>query len=1223
MYRWNVFKYSPKDCTQRSSIDLLPILGKSIYDTKVFKMTTNSASPDEQSTTSLDSTPLPPTETLILTDRDKVNEWLRKEYLSYNLEDGTEAKITIEEFLDIVRMEYPDCYMPEQTVTLALALSVKKWERSNTIVISDVHAQKLYALGTGIDTQAEVLRDFPTLQQTLLNPQQRWIIIPCNDGVLNTARIGKSLAKHDKLSDIASDEASPTFDSNSVLGYQKSQSHNTVDEHQDPAAAAQETQESNSPEAGSDKSTNNTGPEKHGSHWGLLVIDKKEKVARWVDSITTMVEVETPDNPTQWRFQNMHPTARAAGKILCGFDTLLGEEHGFPQGGFTTGTLKWNPNQWEDNASGGDQGPCGPFMFAFLEYILERATTLDSVGVSKMFPRSQKGRIQFDSIRARHEIRRLIQQEGVKPDAKKSVGLPFGLTSDILRILMPVEQFQQSIDVFQGKIVDPIRPSSNRPTVNRPSDPIFLYAFAEAKRENPDTYKGMPDTEAMALFYNMQQSALKGQGNKPTGGGKSNDSKTVKPNEFYLGEDQYRNVPSDDLTIWPEHDTDSDKMPGRIWRLPDFTVMGNTMVASWFNKSPELHDHRVNKKLNDVTRFTARALLHHKFKRTFLDQSDTDFERTWAKDQAVFDPQEKVVQKILENKGTRLIFGRMRLKMMRHYEGAEAVESLLKVLQKYKVKAPTKGKKDGKEGKDDKSGKDESSNSDSSDDENKPNGKGNPNGPSGDGAPDARPDNGDLFNSEYQNGPETNGSGGPAGNHVALQSSAAFQAIANHTIDFASMNEQKVIEWIHKTAGHGFLTSDTDLWERRVRLQRAFGGFGIDTTSKETAADYRGHLGLDDTLGLMQIISALNQRTNNVPDLRGQIQWYPDYYLQEHGVIPAVEHGQSADNQDNPSSTGSGGPTGNSDKDATKGNNINNAGAETNAGADGNAGAETNTGAELILGTRVNTRPGTINGAGADAEESTETGSDNNARPATGALVNTNTGANTNAGSAAKAEYDDTAGNESNSEADTNSTSLLTPMPEGILNFRTMKEKKLMKYVSDEMRQGPRVTNIRHGDEEALPNVVSWRAMCFVDIAKGRFRGESDKDVMDLWHKDPLVFNRMQREMRNYKPEIIKEMMANHYYRKDWSKADKGKKEQQGLELTQYDDFEDIFGQFSDDDEEGGGGSTEEDPDSPNPPADASQASTDGPNNGSAKRKHNGGEDSPAKKLKQTGSSAE
>ena len=741
MYRYNVSKYSPTENTQHYSTASSSILSdEDTHYTTLFRMTTNDANSDGRQTTGEGTTPSVPTVSLPRSDRELLDEWLNNTYRRYPLEDGTEAIITVQELLDIVCTEVPECLIPDQTLTLSLELARKKWNRSNTVIISDINAQSLYHLGTGRDTRAEVLASCPALLPTLSKSEKRWIIIPCNDGFQQAAGIGEAY----KEAALANDEAAaasahaqadePTRERGRTAVPEEVQSNTRVLRSSTQARDNESQRQLN--DANKEQTT---GTRLHGAHWGLLIIDKTEKVACWVDSYIKLERISGYHN----RFKmTMLPAAIVAGKVLCGFDTLLGEENGFPTGGFTTSTLKYVPQQWDDNNYiGVDGGPCGPFTFAFLEHIFERATLLDRVGLRKMFPRSKQNRLKFNSMHARQEMRRLIQQESEQPDA-----MPLQLSLDLLRILniLSVDNVQRAVDAYRNKEVTPAMPTSSKraalPASFKP-DPTFLAAFEQDKVDNPEAYEDCAeDDEALMVFYTLQRSM---DAHANSANGKNKESNIT---DIYLGRHLYRNVPLDNPTVWPAPETDQSIWPRTFKQLPDFATLKSLPLASWVNKNKEVRDHMDTDKKHSNT--TTRAMLHVKFKKTFLAEPDNNSKAVWIHDQTVFNPHDPNYVAITELEDNNIKYGKLRLMMMRHYE-SDRLSNVLKELRKYRVEtaAPDDNNSD--------SGGDDSDSADGGE-----NNQGGMDNEIGDdlgqgGNQNGEPTDGDTFHYEYQNRTES------------------------------------------------------------------------------------------------------------------------------------------------------------------------------------------------------------------------------------------------------------------------------------------------------------------------------------------------------------------------------------------------------------------------------------------------------------------------------------
>ncbi|KAF2035273.1 hypothetical protein EK21DRAFT_54917, partial [Setomelanomma holmii] len=118
---------------------------------------------------------------------DLVRVWLRQTFLDHQLEDGGNARITTQEFTDLTSLEFPEAYMPEHAITLALALATREHKRSDVIVLSDGVTQILYALGIGrfsLNSPPPVIDVPETTRQAVLNESKRWIVVPVSDGLV-------------------------------------------------------------------------------------------------------------------------------------------------------------------------------------------------------------------------------------------------------------------------------------------------------------------------------------------------------------------------------------------------------------------------------------------------------------------------------------------------------------------------------------------------------------------------------------------------------------------------------------------------------------------------------------------------------------------------------------------------------------------------------------------------------------------------------------------------------------------------------------------------------------------------------------------------------------------------------------------------------------------------------------------------------------------------------
>ncbi|KAF2999868.1 hypothetical protein E8E13_007982 [Curvularia kusanoi] len=674
-----------------------------------------------------EATPLPPAPNLVKKGEDIVNGWLNKVYLRHKTDIGLDADITVREFLDISCTTFTECLMPDNTIDVALALSVAKWERSNTIVVTEAHAQSLYALAIQKRTREDVEEAYPQLRGALREPTKRWVIIPCNDGMIsatqgNTAEeAGDDTPENDVESSAAvSTEPKGTVEPQSDLqqagnGTQEAATlvpdekqiegqdlgskrtskrlTGTNDKSEDAGnqskkSSVKSNKSNKKSKEGNDKRKESSkkpkeasikvkGPPACGNHWGLLVIDKQNHVARWVDSLISLRR--KPGKSKRPKFNTMHPTARVAGQVLRGFDALLGEEEGFPVGEMTASTLPYNPNQNQHNDATLDEGACGPFMFEMLEYILRRASTLDEIGILEMFPRY--GCVRFNSINARREIQRLIRLEAEKSseaDESKEPNnrpLPFILSHEALLEVLTPEQLRRVVYAYKR------RPSSHEAikskSMGEGSESGTNIEVEQARQDNP-ALGDLEDHEVLAIWRDQQKSMLENLRKQKKSNSKN--QKTVK-GPWYLGGKLYHPVPDDDRAICPAEDKGQIKFPGNLKHLPNFASLTEDQVTAFNNKNKDIKAEIDRKRAG--WRITARAMLQAKTKKTFLKENDQAIEEVWSQDPMVFDP--KTLEKDRKKyPDVQIRCSHWKLRIMWHYLEKEYMDTLLKALERYR-----------------------------------------------------------------------------------------------------------------------------------------------------------------------------------------------------------------------------------------------------------------------------------------------------------------------------------------------------------------------------------------------------------------------------------------------------------------------------------------------------------------------------------------------------------
>ncbi|KAH7064081.1 hypothetical protein BKA63DRAFT_428474, partial [Paraphoma chrysanthemicola] len=120
------------------------------------------------------------------TSEDIVKEWLNTPYIRYRLDADGEVMITAEDFTNLTNLAFPEAYMSGETLTLALALAIRKHDQqSEATILGDADMTALYQLGIGVysleNTRVVDFRD--ELREAILNDSKRWIILPVSDGL--------------------------------------------------------------------------------------------------------------------------------------------------------------------------------------------------------------------------------------------------------------------------------------------------------------------------------------------------------------------------------------------------------------------------------------------------------------------------------------------------------------------------------------------------------------------------------------------------------------------------------------------------------------------------------------------------------------------------------------------------------------------------------------------------------------------------------------------------------------------------------------------------------------------------------------------------------------------------------------------------------------------------------------------------------------------------------
>ncbi|KAI4947821.1 hypothetical protein J4E86_008337 [Alternaria arbusti] len=387
------------------------------------------------------------------TDDNPLNKWLNTSLVELKDEHGYTREIMVQEYLNITTTA-PDnlaSWLQEGSLDVAFALLTAHKEPKNVCALAIQQGVELYNFITGDSTMDDFLRH--STVAPVVKDAKRFIVVPVNDGPLQLKpqeEQGKEDHRIAKEAEEARKEPAEQVEEGEVIEAEEgaAQAEDPAEEYPDleraydtPMPDATPEGNENTPEpaprkkkklAKRDGKKPNELPEvlpAIGNHWGLLVVDKQTKTARWIDGNITLVIRDGKND----RFPpDMSRAATVAGKILCGIEQLLGPE----RGKYNAKTAKYVPHQSENNSFRHDHGACGPYVVAFLEYLYQRNRLSH---LRTLFGKRKKEQhcndLDFDSLYTRVEMQRIIQVQSEK-DAKADE-LSLKMTPDVFRILDP------------------------------------------------------------------------------------------------------------------------------------------------------------------------------------------------------------------------------------------------------------------------------------------------------------------------------------------------------------------------------------------------------------------------------------------------------------------------------------------------------------------------------------------------------------------------------------------------------------------------------------------------------------------------------------------------------------------------------------------------------------------------------------------------------------------
>jgi hypothetical protein len=815
------------------------------------------------------------------------SEWLRSSYMSA-YEGATDVRdpgtMTVGDFSKIKISSGEHAYWQDSHINWALELIHRKYAELEGVVITPTPwCSQLYVAGMnpnhiGPIDSSDYRSNWAHMADTLRNGTI--VVLPVNNGYRGTEETEKAynkasetIEKAKETAKTANEEAEKAEDEANKAtkdAERADKEAREADEADDKAEeavkeakdAAKKANEAAQEKDSAAKNKRQTAGEADkalkkandgslsgylgsGGHWSYIVVDRRDTEnprAHYVDSLVS----PEPRPNGRWAVAGIQYNGRVAGIVLRGFDRLLG----LPEDGFEAHTLKFVPHQRRNNAYKRDSGPCGPHVYAFLDHILGSKTTLIDPGMHTTFnvaaTRARRAKdFNFNSLTARSRFAEHLFTERKRYEERRPDLAVSNLTPGVLDSVMTADGvIYLATGSASGSDNDKDNDNDND-NVNDDDDdgestfgepPIPKSFLRDLISKNPETFKGMSLEDCYPIVYNLSVE----------------EQAKHDLNTIYLGRNRYRNVPRDDTNIFPPLAADDEyKKPAKMTNIPDFETVRQPTLKTWFNANFEQKDRPDYKSKNWETE--CRARLHVKIKKSLLGQSDHDLEEVWSKDRAVFDPNNTEytnLRKEFEKKeDKRPMYGVMRGMLMRHYMTKEAVDELLKILEKFKVKEPAAGDKRKRDGPD---------------------------------------------NSGNRGKRAKHSKGGPGGTKPQ-----DFQTIANEDINFKSMEIGNVLLWWNKVLNQGctdFLGSRLTIEQARACLHRAFNGkFTRKNLDKDTAGILRRKIGMDRNLGYDHILEELNTLTDDVHPLPKQLEWYPDYYLLERNTTPAENSNEDSD----------------------------------------------------------------------------------------------------------------------------------------------------------------------------------------------------------------------------------------------------------------------------------------------------------------------------------------
>jgi len=348
--------------------------------------------------------PVAPVAPVPETNEDIIRNWLATKYLEREYL-GLPLQVTMQEFLNIIATGSTDnnlnSWLLNNHLDLTTLLLTELKAKSDILVIPSDPATTLAHVGLGV-TDPDFFKGGLLTEKCYeaMNKEDiRWVVVPVTDGMAD-----RNQARRDEAEARAAAKA----------------------------AKVKENKTSNDPPIEQEEAADQPeiSPPNPGTHWGFMIVDKQNNDARWLDG-----NLKLKKDNRKWSIERMSNAGWVAGKILCGYDRVMGLE----RGGFTAATLKHVPHDTKDNAYKGDKGSaCGPWVYAMLEYILKRPFILENPGglynaFRKRHLNTHKRLMAFNSLKTREDMQKIIRDEA-EPNLSVNE-LPYNMMVRILNIL--------------------------------------------------------------------------------------------------------------------------------------------------------------------------------------------------------------------------------------------------------------------------------------------------------------------------------------------------------------------------------------------------------------------------------------------------------------------------------------------------------------------------------------------------------------------------------------------------------------------------------------------------------------------------------------------------------------------------------------------------------------------------------------------------------------------